>query len=76
MSDDLTPQQIQQVNSIMHYYHRMKSGDTFARKVIFFLGVAMDMKLLVNEAFLYGVDPNIETDIRIRKAVLRCGFTL
>jgi hypothetical protein len=73
---DLTTKEIQQVNSIMDYYHRMKSGDTFARKVIFFLGVAMDTELLVNEALLYGVDPNIETDIRIRKAVLRCGFTL
>ena len=43
---DLTTKEIEQVNSIMDYYHRMKSGDTFARKVIFFLGVAMDTELL------------------------------
>ena len=73
---DLTAKQIQQVNTIMDYYNRMKSGDTFAGKVILFLGVAMDTELLVNEAFVYGVNPNISTDDRIRKAVIKCGFTL
>ena len=78
MSDkksDLTAKQIQQVNTIMDYYNRMKSGDTFAGKCNPFPR-SSNVELLVNEAFVYGVNPNIPTDDRIRKAVIKCGFTL
>ena len=63
-------------DNIMLYRDRMKCGDSFAGKVVLFLGVVMDIEQLVAEAFEHGVDPNTRASDRIRSAVRDCGYRL
>tara|TARA_B100000676_G_C17404480_1_gene496619 strand:+ start:302 stop:523 length:222 start_codon:yes stop_codon:yes gene_type:complete len=63
-------------DNIMNYRDKMKSGDSFAGKVVLFLGVVMDIEQLIDEAFEHGVDPNTRLSNRIRSAVRDCGYRL
>ena len=63
-------------DNIMNYRDRMKCGEIFAAKVVLFLGVAMGIEQLIDEAFEHGVDPNTRLSNRIRSAVRDCGYRL
>ena len=63
-------------DNIMMYRDKMKSGEIFAAKVVLFLGVAMGIEQLVDEALKHGVDPNTRLSVRIRSAVRDCGYQL